>query len=546
MVRGLSAGWGTCFHTILLDEELFALTCWKDTIAVGSDSGYIMTLNAITGSKIAVLYGHTDVAGCLTFSPDGTMLVSGSYDRTIKLWDMQTGGVVRTFQGHTEQISSVSISQNCTIIASGSGDNTIRLWDIQTGECHCVIRQEIWVNHVDFFPLDPHHFISVCNEKIQKWNIDGHKIGPEYDSSFAAFSFDGVKLVLCNQGVVQVQSSDSGAVIAEFHMDQAQHCCFSPDGRLVAVSARSTAYFWDITNSEPCLIETFIGHTGYIISLKFSSPTSLVSISNDKSVRFWQIGIPSTSPDVTDPKSTLYTSPIKSITLQAKDGIAISSDSDGVVRTWDLSTGLCKTSFQTPAKGSCLRDVQLIDDRLVLVWIIDKEIHIWDVEKGELLQTVDNPQGSAVDLKISGDGSKFFCMDQQSIQAWHIQTEKAMGKVQYPHFWGENTLIIDGSKVWVWVPGQGAEGWDFGVLEESSIEHYKVPPNRPHLDFIGGIRKKRSYLPGIEDTITGREVFRLPSRYTQPNDAQWDGQYLVAGYETGEVIILDCNCMLAH
>jgi len=547
MVRGLSAGWRTCSRIVPFDNRLIGLACWKDTIAVGLFSHHIIILNAITGSKIAVLSGHTDGVRCFAFSPDGTMLVSGSNDTTIKLWDMQTGGVVKTFQGHTKCVSSVSISPNYTTIASASGDETIRLWDIQAGECYCVIQQGSRANfHVHFFPLDPHHFIFVASNKVQKWNTDGHKIGPEYDGSSAAFSFDGTKLVLCNRGVIQVWSSDSGAVIAEFHMDWANCCCFSPDERLVAVSAGLTVYVWDITNSQPSPIETFIGHTGNIISLVFSSPTSLISISHDKSVRFWQIGASSASPDVTDPKSTPYTSPIKSITLQAKDGIAISSDSDGVIRIWDLSTGLCKTSFQTPAKGSCLRDVRLIDDRLVLVWIVDKKIHIWDVEKGELLQTVDKPQGSDVNLKISGDGSKVFHMTAFDIHALYTLTGKVMGKVGTKYFDGSESMTIDGSKVWVQVPDQGVKGWDFGVPEESSIKHYREPPNRPHLDFIGGIRKKRSYLPGIEDTITGREVFQLPSRYKRPNDVQWDGQYLVAGYETGEVIILDCNCMLAH
>ena len=55
VVRGLPAGWGTCFRTIFLEEIPLGLAYWKDTISVGSESGYIMTLNAITGSKIAVI-----------------------------------------------------------------------------------------------------------------------------------------------------------------------------------------------------------------------------------------------------------------------------------------------------------------------------------------------------------------------------------------------------------------------------------------------------------------------------------------------------------
>jgi len=370
VVKGPSAGWGTCFRTVLLNEITWTLACWKDIIALGSED-YIIVLDAITGSQMDVFSGHTSEVSSLTFLPDGTSLVSGSQDNTIKLWDMQTGGVVKTFQGHTEPVLSVSISPNCTTIASGSRDGTIRLWDIQTGESHCIIQQESHVDSVHFFPLDPQHLISISDDKLWQWNIDGHKIVPEYDCFHASFSSDGTKFVLCNGTVVQVQSSDSKAVVAEFHVDNAEtlnYCCFSPDGTLVATAAGHTAYIWDITNSEPCLVETFIDHTDDIISLVFLSPTSFISASWDGSVKFWQISAPSTSPDITDPKSTPHTSPIKSITLQAKDGIAISSDSDGVVRIWDLSTGLCKVSFQTPAKGSYLRDAQLIDNRLVLVW----------------------------------------------------------------------------------------------------------------------------------------------------------------------------------
>ena len=106
-------------------------------------------------------------------------------------------------------------------------------------------------------------------------------------------------------------------------------------------------------------------------------------------------------------------------------------------------------------------------------------------------------------------------------------------------------LTIDGSRVWIH-QNDGIEGWDFGVLDSSSVKHYTEPQNRPYLDFVGGIRRYRTFLPAIEDTVTGKEVLQLPLGYTTPADAQWDGQYLVAGYNTGEVLILDCSCMLAQ
>lgn len=303
----------------------------------------------------------------------------------------------------------------------------------------------------------------------------------------------------------------------------------------------------DITNSDPCLVETLTCHASAITSLAFSSPTTLISTSYDKSVRFWQIGISSKAPDIMNPGSVPLTSPIKSITLQTKDGIAISSDSDGIVRIWDLLTGLCKALFQTPAKGSCQRDTRLIDGKLIIVWHVAEKIHIWDSEKGEFPQTIDIPEVSINDLRISGDGSKVFCLDWLSIYAWYIYSGEAMGNVKLRLPLSMDTsMTIDGSRVWVQHGKCGHEGWDFGVPDSSSIKQCPQSTSRPHLDFVNGIRRRKSFLPGIMDTVSGKEIFRLPGRCVRPADSQWDGQYLVAGYASGEVLIVECKCTLHH
>ena len=65
----------------------------------------------------------------VAISPDGQRLVTGSFDKTVQLWDAVSGAHLNTFKGHSEAVLSVSYSQDGTRIASGSNDNTIRLWD---------------------------------------------------------------------------------------------------------------------------------------------------------------------------------------------------------------------------------------------------------------------------------------------------------------------------------------------------------------------------------------------------------------------------------
>ena len=525
-----------------MDSGPLTIACWKDTIAVCLASGKIITLDGITGTQTAILSGHTDYVGSIAFFPDGTSLVSGSGDKTIKLWDVQTGGVVKTFHGHTSFVHSVSISSDCTLVASGSADRTICLWNIQTEECCHVIKQQEEVFHVQFSPTDPKHLISVSRGRVWHWNINGHQTNPAHIGSCIAFSLDGTQIVSCRKGAILVQNSSSGEIVAKFQVADSKiyRCCFSPDGRLIAAAAGQTAYVWDTTSSHPHPIKTFVGHTDYITSLAFSSPSSLVSSSNDKSVKFWEICTLQADQDVADPESTSLTSAqIMSITLQAESGIAISSDSDGVVRTWDISTGLCKASFQSPAKGAKWRDVRLINSRLIFVWDVDERIHILDVEKGELLQTVDvavDRVDRVEDVRISGDGSYVFCLCWKTIQVLSIKTGEVVGEVGLQFCRFQRSLTVDGSRVWVHSPLSEPMGWDFGTPGLPPVQltnSHLLPPNNAKVWDVGQLR--------IKDAVTGRVVFQLTGRFSNPIKSQWDGCYLVIGCRSGEVLILDFN-----
>ena len=544
VIRGLS-GWGKCFRMVNVQERQLALGCWQNTFAVSRVGGEIAVFDTITGIQtLAVDSGHRITS--LTFSTDGSLLVSGGEYGIAQLWDMQTGGLIKTFRTQSAMcVGSVSISADCITIAAGSG-NAFCLWDVQTGQFHFVVQQDANVDQVCFLPLNPKHLISISGGRVWKWNIDGQQIAHTSEGSSVVFSLDGTKFALFNQDVIQICNSDSGANLAEFSLSNslAMTSCFSPDGKLFAIAAGFTAYVWDITKSEPSIVETLICYEDKIASLGFSSPTSLISISTWESIKFWQVGTSSKA-------SGTPGSSIQSITLKAKDGVAISSDSDGAVRIWDLSTGLCNASFQTPARGTYRRDIQLVDNRWILVWCGYGKLHVWAIEKGEFLKIVDMVEDEVEDevdeLRLSGDGSKVFYVSNMDIKARDIWT----GKVVYKEYLGGPLAIrpymaIDGSRVWMNVDGREIRGWNIGISNPDSIGPCDPFPNRPHLDFIGGIREYRMSLPPIENTITGKEFLRLPRSLDNPTDAQWDGQYLVAGYDTGDVLILKCKCTLSH
>jgi WD40 repeat protein len=67
-------------------------------------------------------------------------MISGSSDRTIKIWDVSTGKCLETLQGHSHWVSSLALSQDAKMLISGSWDETIRCWDIPTGQCLQTLR----------------------------------------------------------------------------------------------------------------------------------------------------------------------------------------------------------------------------------------------------------------------------------------------------------------------------------------------------------------------------------------------------------------------
>ena len=509
------------------------MSCWNNLIAVSLETGDIIILNAVTGSQTAVFTGHTAMTTSLAFSLDGVLLGSGSHDMTVKLWDMQTGGIIKTFYGHKYHVVSVSISANSMMIASGDGNGLIYLWNIPAGECHRVIKQKQRVQFVRFSPINPQHLISISDGKVWQWDIDGCQVGPLYDGSCTAFSPDGTQLLICDKNTVTVQNSNSGTTIAEFHVDNSniELCCFSPNGRFIAAFARGNVYVLDVSHPNPHAMEPFISKIGTTNDIAFTSSSTLLTALRENSVKFWQTGVSSADSTVSELKSTPPTlAPIKSVSLKPIDQLVVSSDGSGVVKTWDISTGICKATFQTPASTK-LRDVQLVDGKLISVWHRGDKIHIWDTEKSEPIQIIEVSECQS--LRISGDGAKVFCLsDDTNIQAWSIWTGELLAKVELEGDSYGNFFYLNDSKIWVKLVNSLIQGWDFGVPGSSPIALSSTPTKKSHLEFI-------SEPPRIKDTITGKVIFQLFGRHAGPTVAQWDGQYLVAGYETGEVLILD-------
>ncbi|KAJ7108177.1 WD40-repeat-containing domain protein, partial [Mycena epipterygia] len=102
-------------------------------IVSGSDDKTIRVWDSETGVLAGKFEGHTDRVNSVAFSPDSKWIVSGSKDNTVRVWDSETGMATGKFTEHTRDVISVVFSPDGKWIVSGSKDQTIRLWDSETG-----------------------------------------------------------------------------------------------------------------------------------------------------------------------------------------------------------------------------------------------------------------------------------------------------------------------------------------------------------------------------------------------------------------------------
>jgi len=136
----------------------------------GSGDKTIRLWNAKTGEQLqAPFEAHEGWVRSVAFSPDGKCIVSGSDDKTIRLWDAETGEQLQPpFKGHEDWITSVAFSPDGKCIVSGSGDKTIRLWNAE-------IAEQLQPSHRDqvAFPPDSKHIVLKSDDKtIKLWNAN--------------------------------------------------------------------------------------------------------------------------------------------------------------------------------------------------------------------------------------------------------------------------------------------------------------------------------------------------------------------------------------
>ncbi|MDB9450641.1 protein kinase domain-containing protein [Dolichospermum circinale] len=203
------------------------------------------------------LTGHSSLVWSVAYSPDGQTLASGSFDKTIKLWNIKTGNLLQTLEGHSDSVDSVAYSPNGQTLASGSRDSTIKLWNIKTGNLLQTLEgHSDMVLSVEYSPDGQTLASGSRDNTIKLWNV---KTG---------------NLLQTLKG----------------HSDMVNSVAYSPDGQTLASGGMydETIKLWDVKTGN--LLQTLPGHSESVYSVAYSPDgQTLASGSWDKTIKIWRL-----------------------------------------------------------------------------------------------------------------------------------------------------------------------------------------------------------------------------------------------------------------
>ena len=265
--------------------------------------------------KTIVLTGHSSWVDSVAISQDGQTLVSGSYDNTIKLWDLSTGKSIHTLVGHSSSVYSVAMSPDKKIVVSGSDDGTIKLWNTATGELLHTLKDSS-------SPRDN-------ATKIQS----------------VAITPDGQKLVSGGDDrTVKIWHLETGELLQTLngHSNTVEVVAIAPDNQtIVSGSDDGTLKIWQLDTGK--LIRTIKGEFRAIYSLAIApNSQTIVSGHVKKQIKIWQLETGVLVRTIHGNLGAVY-----AVAISPNNQILATADFLGqslghqtvVIQLWDMSTG---------------------------------------------------------------------------------------------------------------------------------------------------------------------------------------------------------------
>jgi len=391
-----------------------------------------------------ILQRHESYVYSVAISSDGQYIVSGSYDKTVRLWDKQGNQIGQSLEhkdGLTSVdngVTSVSISSDGQYIVSGSWDGKVYLWNIkgeqigQSFQAH----EEGWTSVA--ISSDGQHIASGSYDKtVRLWNIKGEQIGQPLEHedrvTSVAISSDGQHIASGSSDGVRLSNARGEQRQLLEHGGRVSSVAISPDGQyIVSGSWDGKVYLWNIKGEQ--IGQPFQAHDA-VWSVAISPDGQyIVSGGEDKTVRLWDMQGKPIGDIFRGHRNYL-----RSVAISPDSQYIVSGSEDGTVRLWDTQIH----QFSQPCKGH-KREVTSVatsrDGQYIVSISNDNTVRLWDKQGNQIGQPIKEQEHKEHRLRsvaISSDGQYIVIGSEDTT----VRLYDSQGKLQGKPFKGHTNYV---------------------------------------------------------------------------------------------------------
>ncbi len=415
-------------------------------IVTASQDGFAIVWSVETGEPGPPFRGHSGPVYVAAFSPDGQYVATAGYDNRVLLWkpadvkdfdfdtlfaDTEPAALIfDAFDGHTAAVRTVGFSADGTLLLSGGNDNTVRIWGVQTHQPIKTLRGHAGRVRACRFLPDGEGILSAAHDHHAKlWNVAGYEEvrvfggrvlhGHEDAVYSAAFSRDGRQVVSASRDrTARTWDFATGRPIRHFregHKFLASAALFFPDGKTILTAAGdNTTRIWDLTTGTQLLLLDGTGSKA--AATLFHDGTRILTGSDRKTAQLW---------DARNGQllQTLegHTEEVSAVAVSPQDKWLLTADAKGDCLLFNARTAELKWRSETHSRGVTAAAFPPNGQR-VLTASLDNTVGQWDVETGEeLTDAILKHPNAVTGLAVSRDGQHALtaCAD-KTIRLWNV------------------------------------------------------------------------------------------------------------------------------
>ena len=386
--------------------------------------------NQCQGDNFHTFSGHSNVVSCVAFSPDGQTLASGSWDHSVKLWDVANRRLLATLPAHSGRVAWLAFSRAGENLATAD-DAGLKLWNVQTHQL-IFTHEEKQAARIAFSPVGTllaigygdSVFADQPGGPMKLWDYVSHQVVRTFPEpgSRLTFSPDGrILAARCTNDTVKLWNVDSGAEMRRLDNAGNVLCLsFSPDGQTMAAGNwDGEVNLWNVTTGERGL--PLQRQAGQLWSLAFSPDGKMLATgSSDQTVRFWNV-----STGKEESKLIGHGSEVWAVAF-APDGKTLATGGkDEMVMLWNTAPERAEVVLTNVSRPPSFSP----DSKLLATWKFGGPVTVWDVATRQPVWVLDSERFA----QFPTDGGTLTTLStNRSLRFWDVATQTVQRTLALP------------------------------------------------------------------------------------------------------------------